>query len=182
MIQGVLFKNNNGPVYIENGRKIIRPSVLGQLIEIIAKAEPISVDLNREPAEVERKIQFNDLKTYRWVIMEYIENSILVDNSVTQLNKIIHNGSTRLKRQMKLFYRQALSQFGIEKFPDDIDKLKLHSDNIVASVLRLAGDFVRSSGDLQAGYYDEDIEFGVVLIASYSIIECIVLENPNDYH
>ncbi|WP_287145776.1 hypothetical protein [Aeromonas sp.] len=181
MGQGVSFKDNNGPVYIETDRRISRSSILGQLIEIIAKAETISVDLTREPADVENKIQFNDLKSRRWIIMEYIENSILVDHSIVQLNRMIPDGSTKLKRQMKLFYRDALSQFGIEQLPRDIEKLRTHSDNIVSCVLKLTGDFVRSSSDLQSGFYDEDIDFGVALIASYSIIECIVLENPNDY-
>lgn len=182
MGQGILFKDNTGPVHIETDRRIARSSVLGKLIEIIATAEPALIDLNREPAEIEKKIQFNDLNTQRWIIQQYVENALLVDNSVTQLNKIISSGSTKLKRQMKLFYCQALAQFGISKFPDDLEKLKTHSDNIVAKVLDLTSDFVRSSSDLQNGYFDEDIEFGVVLIASYSIIECIVLENPNAHN
>lgn len=48
--------------------------------------------------------------------------------------------------------------------------------------MSLSGEFVRASSDLQAGYYDEDINFGIALITSYSIIECIVLENPNDHN
>lgn len=182
MGQGVLFRDNNGPVHIETDRRVARSSVLGKLIEIIATAEPALVDLTREPAEIEKKIQFNDLTTHRWIIQQYVENALLVDSSVTQLNKMLNSGSTKLKRQMKLFYWQALAQFGISNFPDDLQKLKTHSDNIVAKVLTFTGDFVRSSSDLQSGYFDEDIEFGVVLITSYSIIECIVLENPNDHN
>ena len=182
MGQGVVFKDNNGPVHIESDRRIARSSVLGKLIEIIATSEPDSVDLTREPAEIEKKILFNDLVTHRWVIQQYVENALLVDGSITQLNRMINGGSTKLKRQMKIFYCKALAQFGIANFPEDLQKLKTHSDNIVAKVLTLTGDFVRSSSDLQTGYFDEDIEFGVVLIASYSIIECIVLENPNDHN
>jgi len=182
MGQGVLFKDNTGPVHIETDRRVARSSVLGRLIEIIATTEPAVVDLNREPAEIEKKIQFNDLNTQRWIIQQYVENALLVDSSITQLNKMINSGSTKLKRQMKLFYWQALAQFGISKLPDDLEKLRTHSDNIVAKVLTLTGDLVRSSSDLQNGYYDEDIEFGVVLITSYSITECIVLENPNDHN
>ncbi|MEE4343513.1 hypothetical protein V2J66_18005 [Pseudomonas alliivorans] len=182
MGQGVLFKDNTGPVHIETDRRVARSSVLGKLIEIIATAEPVSVNLSREPAEIEKKIQFNDLTTHRWIIQQYVENALLVDSSVTQLNRMVNSGSTKLKRQMKLFYWQALTQFGISKFPDDLQKLQTHSNNVVAKVLTLTGDFVRSSSDLQSGYFDEDIEFGVVLITSYSIIECIVLENPNDHN
>lgn len=182
MGQGVVFKDNNGPVHIETDRRIARSSVLGKLIEIIATSEPDPVDLTREPSETERKIVFNDLETHQWVIKQYIANALLVDGSMTQLNKMINGGSTKLKRQMRIFYFKALAEFKVLKFPEDLERLRAHSDNIVARVLVLVEDFVRSSSDLQSGYYDEDIEFGVVLITSYSIIECIVLENPNDHN
>jgi len=82
---------------------------------------------------------------------------------------------------MKLFYRQALIDFGICSDPLDLEKIKAHSDNIIRKVILTASNFARASADLQRGYYDEDIDFGIALITSYSIIECIVLENPNDH-
>lgn len=178
----VVFKDNNGPVNIETDRRIARASVLGKLIEIIATSGTAPVDLTREPSETERKIVFNNLNTQQWIIKEYIRNALLVDGSITQLNKMISGGSTKLKRQMNIFYCKALAEFRILKFPDDLDRLREHSDQIVAKVIVYVEDFVRSSSDLQDGFYDEDIEFGVVLITSYSIIECIVLENPNDHN
>lgn len=40
---------------------------------------------------------------------------------------------------------------------------------------------VRAS-NLDAEFLQEDIDYGIRMIVSYSIIECIVLENPNDYN
>ena len=182
MAGGVVFKDNNGPVSIASDRRIARASILGKLIEIIATSEPDPVDLTREPSETERKMVFNNLNTHLWIIKKYIENALLVDGSITQLNRMINGGSTKLKRQMNMFYCKALAEYKIFKFPEDLEKLRLHSDNIVAKVLIFVEDLVRSSSDLQDGFYDEDIEFGVMLVTSYSIIECIVLENPNDHN
>jgi len=182
MSQGVTFKDNYGPVKISNENKISRSSILGRLVEIIATSNTESVNLDRDPAEILEKINFNDLVTHRWLVSEYIDNSVLVDSSITQLNKQINNGSTKLKRQMKLFYKNALAEFGICSFPLDLNKLKKHSDNIVEKVISSASDLVRGSSDLKEGYFDEDINFGIALITSYSIIECIVLENPNDHN
>lgn len=182
MNQGVTFADNKGPVSIRNESKISRSSILGKLIEIIASANPAPVNLSRNPTEIEKKIEFNNLSTHRWLIEDYIENAVLVDSSITELNKLINSGSTKLKRQMKMFYRKALTDCSINSCDIDLSLFKSMSDNIVASVISQTCEFVRSSSDLQDGYYDEDIEFGVALITSYSIIECIVLENPNDYN
>jgi len=181
MSKGVTFKDNYGPVRISNERKVARSTIIGKLVEIIATSNTEAVNLNRDPAEIEEKISFNDLGTHRWLVSEYVENSVLIDSSIKQLNQLINDGSTKLKRQMKLFYRSALSDFGISTYPLDLDKLKSNSDNVVGRVISLASEFVRNSADIQNGYYDEDIDFGVALITSYSIIECIVLENPNDH-
>lgn len=182
MSKGVTFKDNLGPVNISNENRVARSSILGKLVEIIATSNTESCNLNRDPAEIEIKINFNDLVTHRWLVDEYVDNSVLIDSSITQLNQLINNGSTKLKRQMKLFYRNALSDFGINSKPFDLNKLKAQSDNIVEKVMSLSSEFVRASSDLQVGYYDEDINFGIALITSYSIIECIVLENPNDHN
>lgn len=182
MNQGVTFKDNVGPVNISNETRVARSSILGKLVEIIASSNTESLSLERDPAEIETKINFNDLVTYRWLVNEYIDNYLLIDSSITQLNQLINNGSTKLKRQMRLFYRNALSDFGISSFPIDLEKLKKQSDNIVKRVMTLSTDFVKASSDLQNGYFGEDIEIGIALITSYSIIECIVLENPNDHN
>lgn len=182
MSKGVTFKDNFGPVNINNENRVPRSSILGKLVEIIASSNTESCNLSRDPAEIEIKIDFNDLVTHRWLVDEYVDNSVLIDSSITQLNQLISNGSTKLKRQMKMFYRKALSDFGISSKPFDLTTLKAQSDNIVQRVMSLSSEFVRDSSDLQAGYYDEDISFGIALITSYSIIECIVLENPNDHN
>jgi hypothetical protein len=182
MSKGVTFKDNLGPVNISNENRVARSSILGKLVEIIATSNTESCNLSRDPAEIEIKINFNDLVTHRWLVDEYVDNSVLIDSSITQLNQLINNGSTKLKRQMKLFYRNALSDFRVNSKPFDLNKLKAQSDNIVERVMSLSSEFVRASSDLQVGYYDEDINFGIALITSYSIIECIVLENPNDHN
>ena len=120
MSKGVTFKDNFGPVNINNENRVARSSILGKLVEIIATSNTESCNLSRDPAEIEIKINFNDLVTHRWLVDEYVDNSVLIDSSITQLNQLINNGSTKLKRQMKMFYRNALSDFGISSKPFDL--------------------------------------------------------------
>ncbi|WP_428820964.1 hypothetical protein [Microbulbifer sp. MCCC 1A16149] len=178
---GVVFENNQGPITVKNDSQVARATILGKLIEIIATSDSERIDLDRDPAEIEVKISFNDINNHRWLIDEYVDNSSMVDESISLLNKLINNGSTKLKRQMKLFYFSALSNYNISTSPFDLPKLKSKSDDIVREVINQTTEFVKSSSDLKDGYFDEDINFGVALIVSYSIIECIVLENPNDH-
>ncbi|WP_394754779.1 hypothetical protein [Crenothrix sp.] len=182
MTKGVTFNGNTGPITVLNNTGIPRPSILGKLIEIIAIGSCNNLSLNRIPADIEEKIHFNNLYKYNWLIKEFISSSLLIEESIQELNQTILNGSTKLKKQMKLFYFKALNKFSINTSPVDLDKLKLHSDSIVEEVISLTINFVKSSTDLKDGYFEEDIEQGVALIISYSIIECIVLENPNDHN
>lgn len=182
MESGIVFNNNQGSISVENGNRSPRSSILGRLIEIIAIGSIDKVDLDRVPADIEVKIEYNNLSTYRWVVEEYIDESLLVDESIKELNQTILNGSTKLKRQMKFFYNKALSKYSISSKPIDIKKLKLFSDEIVKEVMQLTSEFVQNSTDLKEGYFQEDVDHGVTLITSYSIIECIVLENPNDHN
>lgn len=182
MSRGVVFENNEGPVIVKNETKTPRSSILGRLIEIIALGSDEPTDLDRVPADIEIKISYNNLTSYKWVVEEYIGESLLIDESINELNQTILNGSTKLKRQMKLFYNKALSEYLINTSPFDVNKLKTRSDEVIKEVMNLTSDFVQDSTDLKCGYFQEDIDHGVALITSYSIIECIVLENPNDHN
>lgn len=182
MSNDILFADNKGPVAIRNENKTPRASILGRLIEIIAAGSTEEIDLDRDPAGVEVKIEYNNLDSHRWVVDKYVGQSLLVDESIKELNQTILNGSTKLKQQMKLFYYKALSEYSISTNPFDIEKLKLCSDKVVKEVMESVVEVATNSTDLKAGYFEEDIAQGAALITSYSIIECIVLENPNDHN
>lgn len=182
MSKGVVFNDNKGPVTVVNESGVARPSILGKLIEIIATSDQVPMNLDRVPAEIDVKINFNDLSGHKWIIEEYIKSSLLIDESIEVLNQTVLNGSTKLKRQMKMFYNHALEKYSINVNPFDLDKLKLNSGSVVDEVISLTKIFVKNSADLKQGYFEEDIDYGVSLITSYSIIECIVLENPNDHN
>lgn len=182
MSKDIHFVNNQGPIAITTEAQISRASILGKLVEIIASTEVEQLDMKRVPAEIEHKIEFNDLLSHRHLITNFIDNALMIDKSMEELNQTILNGSTKLKRQMKLFYMEALHDFSISTDPIDLDKLKTHSDDIVRSVIALTTKQVVKSSNVLDGYFEEDIHLGVSLITSYSIIECVVLENPNDYN
>jgi hypothetical protein len=180
IVGAITFDNNNGNIEIRNESSAVpRRSVLGRLVEIIAEGNGDDVSLDRLPSEIETKINFNDLKYHVWVVESYLESSILIDESIKQLNQLILNGSTKLKRQMNMFYKTALSSHGVSMRPFDLEKLRANSDSIVKSVMDQTRLFVLKSSDISDGYFAEDIDYGVELIVSYSIIECVVLENEN---
>ena len=181
MSKGVVFNENKGPVTVVSKYGSARPSILGKLIEIIATSDPVSMNLDRLPAEIDVKVNFNDLISHKWIIDEYIQSSLLIDESIEALNQTVLNGSTKLKRQMKIFYNRSLEKYSININPFDLEKLKLNSDAVVSEVIYMTKELVENSADLEHGYL-EDIDYGVCLITSYSIIECIVLENPNDHN
>lgn len=182
MSNGVVFTDNTGPITVLNDSRNRRASILGKLIEIIALSEHDPISLDRVPAGIEVKINFNNLQGYQWLIDEYISSSLLIDESIQELNETILNGSTKLKRQMRFFYNRSLENHAIITKPFDLEKLKSCSDSVLKEVISLVKSFVKESADLKSGFFEEDIEYGVVLITSYSIIECIVLENPNDHN
>ncbi|WP_182074551.1 MULTISPECIES: hypothetical protein [unclassified Serratia (in: enterobacteria)] len=182
MTSGVNFNDNNGPVLINNQPRVLRASVIGKLIEIIANPVGVVQSINRTPSNIDAKISFNDLKRNRWVAELYKEDALLVDNSIKTLDSIIYNGSVKLKRQFRTYYNTALGKYGIYEKPFNIEIIRKNSDNIIDDVVFSAQEIVSSCSDLGVEFLQEDIDYGIRIIVSYSIIECIVLENPNDYN
>ncbi|WP_337155194.1 hypothetical protein [Proteus terrae] len=182
MSSGVNFNGNTGPVLINNQPRVLRASVIGKLVEIISSSVGGGPSLRRTASEINVKISFNDLKRNRWVAELYKEDALLVDKSVQTLDSIIYQGSAKLKRQFRNYYNEALGVYGLYEKPYDMNIIKKNSDNIVDKVILLAKETVNSCSDLGTEFLQEDIDYGIKMIVSYSIIECIVLENPNDYN
>ena len=110
MSSGVSFKDNLGPVLINNQPRVLRASVIGKLIEIISSSEGGGQSLRRTASEINVKISFNDLKRNRWVAELYKEDALLVDNSVKTLDSIIYQGSVKLKRQFRNYYNAEIGR------------------------------------------------------------------------
>ncbi|EPG8552079.1 hypothetical protein P5H05_004735, partial [Klebsiella pneumoniae] len=104
------------------------------------------------------------------------------DESIKTLDSIILNGSAKLKRQFRGYYNAALGLYGLYEKPFNIEVVRKNSDNIIDDVIRAAQETVSSCSNLDSEFLQEDIDNGIRMIVSYSIIECIVLENPNDYN
>lgn len=182
MTSGVNFNDNTGPVLINNQPRVLRASVIGKLIEIISNPVGGAQSLKRTASNIDVKILFNDLKRNRWVAELYKEDALLVDDSIKTLDSIIYNGSTKLKRQFRSYYNIALGRYGLYEKPFNIALVRKNSDNIIDEVIFAAQEAVSSCSNLGAEFLREDIDYGIRMIVSYSIIECIVLENPNDYN
>lgn len=178
----VNFESNTGPITILSKQTVSRVSAVGQLIEIISQAAVHSTNLNRVPAEIDVKIKFNDLKRNKWIAELYKQDSLVIDESIKSLDLIIPRGSEKLKRQMKGFYQQSLGKYNVVNDAFDLESFKKHSDNIIDDVLYATRDFVDDCSNLSLTLLKEDLEYGIKLIISYSIIECVVLENPNDHN
>lgn len=182
MSGGVVFEGNKGPVYIENQPRELRASIIGKLVEIISKSDPVEQNLERTASDIDIKIIFNDLQRNKWVADLYKDDAIVIDESIKTLDSIIYNGSRKLKRQFKSFYNAALGRFGFYERPFILDAIRQNSDNIIDDVLNSAQKMVSSCSNLDSEFLQEDIDYGIKMIVSYSIIECVVLENPNDYN
>lgn len=182
MSSGIIFDNNKGAVYIENQPKQLRASVIGKLIAIMSQFPETDQNLQRDSSDIDLKIQFNDLKRNRWIAELYREDAILIDESIKTLDSLILNGSVKLKKQFRRFYNAALGRYGLYDKPFSIDVIKKNSDNIVDDILNSTRQMLNSCSELDSEFLQEDIDAAIFMILSYSIIECIVLENPNDYN
>lgn len=182
MSSGVNFNDNTGPIHIANQPRVLRASVIGKLIEIISNPLNGGQSLKRTASDIDVKILFNDLKRNKWVAELYKEDALLVDESIKTLDSIILNGSVKLKKQFRRYYNAALGRYGIYEKPFNIDVIRKNSDNIIDDVIRSTQETVSSCSNLDSEFLQEDIDNGILMIVSYSIIECIVLENPNDYN
>lgn len=177
--------NNYGIVNIGNGTQsgTSRMSVIARVIKSLAESSNDDCEVSRVETdyEIEEKLEYNNLQEYAYLIDDYYEKYALITERSFRVAESERPGSTeKIFRQVNAFYRRALYRRDGRNLENRMQVIRNHADEIVEEVIAKVKDMVASSPELSV-YMEEDVELGAGCIVGYSIIECQVLEKPDNF-
>jgi hypothetical protein len=146
-------------------------SNIAQIINILSKEEfNINAQSNINAFEIERKIQFNNLKITRRIIDNYIIYHSRVDKKYNEFDKLGINKSDSVLQLMQKQYIQLL-----------IDKGSLSADEVFLYIIERIKNLVISSKNYIELPLDElDLCISILIVDAF--VRCKIFENPEEYN
>lgn len=172
-----------GPLNINTNTEYKVGSIINQLLKLLAKQETFIIGQNntirRPPAKTITKIKYNNLNDRKFIIAVYQKHSLLVENSINNINTLIPFGKEKILDNLNNIYLEALDYFEIDFLDDNyLPNIIENSCEIIDFIiLKLKSNIIQSDCST---LFSEDIDLGVQLLVAFSFIECQILENPND--
>ena len=150
--------------------------------DIISKISQVGVNIDIKdrsfPSKVKRKIEHNQLKDNRKIVIQYKNYSSHIESAYNIVEKSIVNGKQTAMLILNDMYSSALSKFNIDAWEPNMDEVKKHADEIVDDVKKQLNKFLYKSSNIN--FTKEQMSVGINVVIAHAFVECYVLENPND--
>ena len=176
----VYIENSYGPIKISPRAVSIQHTITGKLVRILATSE-MQPDYKRGrsiPPDIQYKIEYNNLVSEKWAIVKYTGYGEAIENAYVQVETEVVNGKAKALSKVNDFYLQALGKFEIDILNMDINKLRLHSDEIFKIVTSSLHDYLLDNDVSLSNISHEELDTGINLIVAHGFVECLVLEEP----
>jgi uncharacterized protein with ACT and thioredoxin-like domain len=154
------------------------PSIIAEVVNIIAglpNADLLICSGNILPAEVQVKIEYNNLQKSKNIIATYKDAAQQLEDILNILEQQKPRSKEKLLAIVKDCYAEQLGIF-LNGGAKDIAVIQQASDAILENIRCNLRQRVMESSNLQA--FNEDVDLAVRLIIADAFISCIVLENP----
>ncbi|HDI3135376.1 hypothetical protein DLR60_14835 [Vibrio tarriae] len=154
-------------------------SIINDIISKISQAD-VKIDIRDRsfPSKVKQKIDHNQLKENRKIVIQYKNYSSHIESSYNIIEKSIVNGKQTAMLILNEMYSSALRKFNIDAWEPDMDNIKKHADEIIDDVKKQLSNFLYKSSNVT--FTKEQMSVGINVVIAHAFVECYVLENPND--
>lgn len=168
-------------------QKIVRelPSFLGKLIAVFSQqslSEYAKGGRRKLPAEVSEKIEYNKLSQNHRAIVDYLRHSFVLEKAYLGVEQTNADARYLVRRRAGVEY-DAVVQNGLRHNlplePQRVEYVKLNADLIVDQVIARLLDVYKASGETQKVEH-ETAHLAVSLVVADAVVECEVLERPNN--
>lgn len=174
----VKIENVEGDVNLGKSPEENVDSIINNIIGDIVSSSVTIDRLDRTfPSEITKKINHNDLRKKRRIILEYKSYSSQIEKAYNIADKRVVNGKQTAMSMLNKMYFEALDKFDIDFFDIDMDKVRENADDIVDNIIHKLRKFVYKSSNVSV--YKEQVEIGISVVVAHAFVECLVLENPN---
>lgn len=180
MQKNIAIANNFGNVNIGDSPEYQINSAINQLLMDLA-AIPFRFErrIRSIPVSAVRKIEYNNIRTNRHIIHQYLDHSAAVEGAYARIDAVTPFGRDVILRNLNSLYYQCLDMLGVDYFGTiDIDKIREHSDHILAYIVNQLKNFAYESKNVPA--VKEHVVQGVHVVVAHAFLECVILEVPSD--
>lgn len=177
--KNIHFEKVLGDVNIGESPEYRVSSVINELLNLLSEKPPgFNKNRRRPPSETIEKIEFNNLKSKRHIIKQYLDHSIKIEEAYGNIDSFVPFGKATIIQRLNDLYYCALDSVEIDYFKDvDIDAIRKHSDLIIDFLVRNIKNTAFESKNTPS--YKEHVELGVNVIVAHAFVECVIMENPN---
>lgn len=154
-------------------------SIINDVISELAQVQ-VTIDIKDRtfPSKVSKKIQHNQLRNNRSIVLKYKSYSSHIESAYGTVEKNVVNGKQTALLILHDMYEKALHKFNIDVWEPDMDAIKQHADGIIDDVKTQLTKFLYKSSNIN--FTKEQMALGVDIVIAHAFVECYVLENPND--
>ncbi len=169
-VEGDLFTSNSPEQQVDSIINII-------ITKIISESVKINLFDRSFPSHIALKIQHNQLKRKRNIVLQYKSYSAHIEQAYQIADKKIINGKQIALVLLNDMYHKSLDKFSIDPYEIDIEKIRNCADEIIEDIIKQLKKFLYKSSNVPT--YKEQLEIGINVIVAHAFVECLVLENPN---
>lgn len=167
-----------GDFYNIESPEINVDSIINVIISDIALAD-VKIDLTDRifPAIVDKKINYNFLKSKRRIVLQYKSYSSHIEKAYALAEQNIINGKQTAMCLLNGMYCNSIEKYDIDSFEPDIIQVRKYADDIIDDVIKQLRTFVYKSANVTQ--FKEQVEIGINVVVAHAFVECFILENPN---
>jgi len=177
----VNIKEIKGDLYLTESAVRKVDSVVNSLLTEISllSVDSLSKRKRSVPAAVIKKVNYNNLKTQRFILSQYQAFSTSIETAYKIVDENIVNGKSKIFLMLDDLYIKALSDIGIDPIFGEVDMelIRQHADDIIKKIIKGLKIFCYESSNVPSD--KESVEVGVNIVVAHAFVECTVLENPN---
>lgn len=154
-------------------------SAINELLNILSVKPKEPQNLKRRPtAETVVKINYNNLKTKKHIIKQYLDYSKQIEEAYCDIDSLITFGKNTILSNLNQYYYAALDSLGIEYLTEEVDirKIRESADVIIEIIISNLKNLAFESKNTPS--IKETVETGVNVVVAHAFIECIIMETP----
>ena len=178
-------KQNNSGTGFQANKIIVNNFVKNKsnIANIVNALSKINFDHNHniftryKPADIEKKINHNNISKFKYLINEYKIYTQFLDEIYQNLEAEKPGRRDLLLEMVNRLYEQEVASYYDEE-NINIKKIRDNSDNIIENILIKLREKVLESANLDVE--NEEMDFAISIIMADLFIRCTILENPDE--
>lgn len=155
------------------------PTLLTDLIKMLANVNEDELDeefLDIIPYKIDEKIEYNNVKKYKYIIVEYSKFYNTCENILNTMDNYNVGSKRKILDSIKIQYNKILGDLLLSSNKSRIETIRDNADKIIEKVENILRN--RIEQQVNENLTQEEIDIGLLIIICYAFSECKILDKP----